>query len=93
MSVGTPIARRAPATTSAAASEARASAGASTSDAINAAPAADPVRTTKPASSSVNATSKPDVASGPVPMDVQKHVDAGVAHSTATTNADARRAW
>ena len=56
------------------------------------APAAEPTRTTYPSSSSVSDTSKALVTSGPVPIEVQKHVEVGVAHSTATTNADARRA-
>ncbi len=59
---------------------------------MSVAPAGEPVRTTNPASSSVRATSKPAVTSGPVPIEVQKQVEVGVAHSTATTNAEARRA-
>ncbi len=92
MSSGVPIARRAPATTSAAASSADGSATGRSSESMSADPAGEPVRTTYPSSSSVSATSKPEVASGPVPIEVQKQVEVGVAHSTATTKVAARRA-
>ena len=38
------------------------------------------------------ARSNPAVTSGPVPIEVQKQVSAGVTHSTATIRAAARRA-
>ena len=88
-----PIARRAPATTSAAASAARRLGGCELERRDNAAPAGDPVRTTKPVVELGRRHVEPVVASGPVPIEVQKQVDVGVAHSTATTRADARRAW
>ena len=83
---------RAAATAARAADRRSSSAGARSSRASSRSPAGVPARTTKPSSSSVIARSKPAVTSGPVPIEVQKHVSAGVTHSTAMTRAAARRA-
>ncbi len=58
------------------------SAGPSSRRSTTAAPAAVPIRTTNPSSSSDRMMSAPLSISGPVPIEVQKQVLAAVAHST-----------